>query len=405
MLGPLEGIRVVSWAQWMPAAAAAHLGDLGANVIKVEEPVHGDAFRGLANMNGEVMTTGTARNVGIETTTRSQRVMTLNLKSEKAREIFARLVAGADVFITNYSERVARKLGADYETLSAQNPGLVYASSSTYGPEGAWAGKRGFDQTAQARSGLMWAAGDRDWPEPTEIYGGVCDQMCATLLAYGILAALLARQRTGTGQRVDASLYGGMIHQQALGLNRGSLTGRIPARHSRTRVRQPLSNYYRCADGKWLLLAENQSDRFWADFCRAMDLPGLEGDPRFANEARRREHYRELIDCLDATFATRTRDEWVRFLDERGASFVFCPIFDTFEVLDDPQALANDYIVEMDHPSLGKVKVTGFPVRFSDTPASIQNAAPEFGQHTEEILGELGYTWDDIAELREQDVF
>ena len=331
--------------------------------------------------------------------------MTLDLKQERGREILYALVRQADVFITNYTDEIAHKLGADYDTLSGHNARLVYAASSTYGPSGAWAGRRGFDQTAQAYSGMMYAMGERDLREPVQSVGGLADQMGATILAAGILAALLSGERTGAGQRIDTSLLGSALHLQAIGVTVASLRGKGWSQHARKRTKNPLTNHYCCADGKWILFSEIQADRFWPEFCRALGLAELIDDPRFATAmGGRRENAEELIRILDETLAAKPRDAWIHSFDEARAPFSYAPVNDYGDVVNDPQVLKNDYVVEYDHPAAGPVKLMGYPVRFSETPAQIAREAPEFGQHTEEVLQELGMSWDEIAALREQGV-
>ncbi len=404
MAGPLEGIRVLNWTQFTPSSAGAILGDLGADVIKIEHPQRGDAYRGMAAMYGEAMSMVGGRHAGFEAINRNQRSITLNLKSERGRQLLYRLVQKADVFITNFDEEVAKSLGADYDNVSQVNPTIIYAVSSNYGPRGPWAGRRGFDQTAQAHSGLMYAMGERDFPEPVQTVGGICDQMTATVLALGILAALVARERYGIGQRIDVSLFGSMLHLQAIGLSVASLRGRSWARHSRTRTRNPLTNHYRCADGKWIMFAEIQADRFWPEFCRALGLEHLEKDPRFATAmGGRRQNAEELIRILDETLAQKPRDEWLRIFEEQKVRFAYSPVQDYQEVLHDPQALENGYLVDFHHPVAGQVRLVGHPVHYSKTPARIQREAPEFGQHTEEVLNQLlGLSWEEIAQLREE---
>lgn len=406
MAGPLAGIRVLNWSQFTPSSAGYILGDLGADVIKIEHPVQGDAYRGMGRMYGEAMSMAGGRHAGFEAVNRNQRSITLDLKNEKGREILYKLVRKSDIFFTNYTTSVASRLRADYETLSGINPLLIYASSSTYGPLGPWAERRGFDQTAQARSGLMFAMGERDFPEPVQTVSGVADQMGATMLVQGILAALVVRERQGTGQKIDVSLLGSMLHLQALGVSVTSFRGKSWARHCRTRARNPLTNHYQCADGKWLLFAEIQADRFWPEFCQALGLGELENDPRFATAmGGRREHATELIEILDKTIATKSRDEWVEIFEERNVPFTYSPVQDYYEVLNDPQVLENEYVVDFDHPAAGKIQVMGYPVRFGKTPAQVVREAPEFGQHTEEVLRELEeYSWEEIAAFREEGV-
>lgn len=408
-MGPLDGINALELGDFQTApGAGAVLGDLGANVIKIEDPVRGDSLRGMYVMQDTSMTIAGGRHIGFETANRSKRGITLNLKDEKGRSIFYQLIEKADIFYTNYREGVLRDLGADYDTLAKRKPSLVYGKIDMFGIRGPWAERRGYDFMAQARSGLMWAMGERDLPEPVLVYGSICDATGATMLAFALVTALLAKERKGIGQRVDTSLYGSMVHLQCMGIHMASLRGRAWARHSRKRVREPMSNYYKCADGKWILLVEVRGDEFWPQFARTLGREDLVEDPRFAITKGRRENYEEVIRTLDAIFATKTLQEWVDTFEEGGlgkAGFAYSPIFDYFDVLNDQQAMENDYIVTFDHPTAGSVKLVGHPMQFSATPASIKSASPEFGQHTEEVLSELcGLSWEDMAKLRDEGV-
>lgn len=405
MTGPLDGIKVLDTASFAAAAAGYMLGDLGAEVTKIEDPLLGDNYRGMTQMYGDAMSLPGGRLAGFESVNRNKRSLTLNLKSEKGRQILYRLVEGSDVFCTNLRKSIMTKLGADYPTLARYNPKIVYASSSVYGPKGLLRERRGFDQIAQARSGLMFAMGDRGFPEPVQVMAGVCDQMAATMLAYGIISALFVRERQGFGQEIDVSLLGSSIHLQATGVNVTSLRGKPWVRHSRTRTKNPLSNHYRCADDKWLLLSEIQSDKVWPQFCRVLGLDELVEDPRFATAmGGRRENSAELISILDRALAEKSRDEWVEIFENAGVEFAYTPVHDYKEVLNDPQALDNGYVESFDHPVFGQVKLAGCPVEFSRTPAQIYSEAPEHGQHTEEVLLEAGYSWEDIVIFREEGV-
>ena len=401
MAGPLDGIRILEWAMYHNGPAAGYmLGDLGAEVIKVEQPVTGDYCRGVQSMFDSAMTLPGGGNVQFETANRNKKSMVLDLQQDAGRQVLYRLVQTADVFFTNFRKSVAQKLKVDYATLKPHNPRLIYATNSAYGTNGEWAEKRGFDPVAQALSGAMWMFGDRDDPEPSMAVGGIFDQTGATLLAYGILAALLARERTGVSQEIECSLLGGGVHLQAININAFLWRGRGMARHSRKRSRSAMSNYYRCADGKWLLFTEPQSERFWHDFCTALNIPEVETSPKFATADARRDNYPEINSIVENVMATRTRDEWVRVF--RDYQFAHAPIYDYAEAAQEPQVLNNEYLVEMEHPTMGRVKAVGFPVKFAQTPARIQGPAPEFGQHTEQVLLDTGYTWEDIARLREQ---
>lgn len=406
--GPLAGITIVEVADYLTAGGDVILADMGADVIKIEDPVRGDSLRGLIEMMGSSMSVSGDRNIAFETANRSKRSITLNLAHDKGRQVLYRLLGKVDVFYTNYRPDVLRKLGIDYETLSKHKPSLVYGLITSYGSKGPWAGRRGYDLLAQGRSGLMWAMGDRDIDEPMLVYGAVCDQTGGTMLALGLLAALLARDRMGIGQKVEVSMYGSMLYLQSTGLNVTSFRNRPWARHSRTRVREPMSNFYRCADNKWIVLNEMRGDEQWPKFARALGLEHLAEDPRYATTSGRRENYQEVIQTIDDAFVTKTQVEWLETFAEWGLDtdgFAYCPVFQYTDVLNDPQALENKYVIEHDHPTAGKVKVIGYPVNFSATPAEVKAAAPEHGQHTEEVLlDQLGFDWDEIANLRDEGI-
>ena len=403
MPGALEGIRILEWASWINGpSAGAMLADLGAEVIKVEDRIRGDPMRGSETLYGSSMV-ASGINLAYELYNRNKKSITVDMAKEKGKEVVYRLVKNSDVFLTNYGKSLAAKLGVDYETLSKHNPQIIYAYTSGYGSRGLERERRAFDFVGQARSGMMSTMGERGTP-PVLMVGAPTDQLGSIMLAYGILAALVARERSGIGQEVETSMIGAAMHIQVLPIGVYLLQGREMARHSRTNTKSPFSNYYQCADGKWLLLSEPQVDRFWPQICRALGLEKLEEDPRFNNVASRRENARELISILDKVLTTRNREEWLRILGEE-VGIACSPVLSIAEVVNDPQVLENNYIVESDHPVLGRVKIPGFPVSFSRSPPEVRSAAPHFGQHTEEVLLQVGgYTWDEIAELKEQEV-
>ena len=405
MTRPLDGIRMLELAAFHNGPGAGYmLGDLGAEVIKIEDTVRGDTSRGTETLWGNTLSLPGGLNTQFETGNRNKKSITLDLKKEQGKEVLYRLVKESDVFYTNYSNRVLTKLGVDYDTLCRYNPKLVYGIATGYGTAGPEAGRRAFDIIAQAQSGMMTIGGEDATP-PSQIVGGIVDQTGATMLAYGILAALLCRERTGIGQVVETSLLGTAMHMQAINVNICLLRGRPFSRVNRKRIRNPLANHYKCGDGKWLLLGELESDRFWSSFCDAIGIKDLENDSKFKTNQARRENFEELISILDKIFATKTREEWIQLLKEKGSGIAFSPVYDLSEAVRSPQVLENDYVTPFDHPVLGPIKLVGFPVKFGKTPASITRKPPEFGEHTEEILLEVGgYTWEEIAELKNQEV-
>lgn len=402
----LEGVKILEVAAFHNAPAAAYmLADHGADVIKIEQPGEGDPYRGWEMMFGAAVTSPAGRVIPFEIANRNKKSVTLNLHHEEGRRILRRLIEDADVFLTNYRNSAVKMMDIEYETLSRINPRLVYCRVTNYGPQGPDSNQRGFDQSAQARSGFMWSSGDRDHSEPWLFVGGFLDQLCGTLAAWGITMALLARERTGKGTLLDTSLLGSALHLQAANITYYGVRGREWQRHSRQRARNPLANHYPCADGKWILLAEPQSDRFWPSFCRVMGLEEIEHDPRFKTALLRRDNCIGLNALIEQAFLSRPRDEWLEIFRQQRAEFAYAPVLTLPEAVEDEQAIENNYVVEHEYPDVGPIKLPGFPIDFAEAHGEIRTLAPELGQHTEEVLIErLGYCWDDIVRLRDSGV-
>ena len=403
MTAVLEGIRVLDWTVWQQGPmASVMLGDLGAEVIKIEDRVSGDPSRGFMRQMGAGMGIG-GRNFYFEVMNRNKKSVTLDLNKQRGKEILYQLVEKSDVFLQNFRQGVAARLGMDYATLSRYNPRLIYASASGWGPQGPNRQKPAFDFTGQARSGIMTIAGELG-SSPISLQGAIGDQIGAIMTAYGVVAALLARERLGIGQEIDSSLLGSLLFLMGLNVSFKLGFGIEMPNHNRAGAYNPLWNYYKCSDDKWLALAELQADRAWPIVCRALGMQALEKDPRFDSLEARAKNAAELISIMDRVFVTKTRDDWLKTLEQAG-DLIFEPVNTISDAVEDPQVLANDYITDFNHPVWGKVKALGIPVKFSKTPGRITREAPEFGQHTEEVLTEvLGHTWDDIAKLREEEV-
>jgi crotonobetainyl-CoA:carnitine CoA-transferase CaiB-like acyl-CoA transferase len=399
---PLEGLRVLDWTIWQQGpVASAMLGDLGADVIKIESRDGGDPGRGLAALGGA--STNARPNFYFEANNRNKQSITLDLKQPEAREIVGDLAAVSDVFVQNFRKGVAARLGLDYATLRKRNPKLIYANATGYGPEGPDSAEPSFDQLGLARSGIMLAAGEPGMP-PLPIAGAIADQMGAAMLAYGVMTALVARERYGIGQEVDASHLGSMSFLQGLSLSCKLMMGWSFPRSFRAKAFNPLWNHYRCADDKWIALGMLQPDRYWKDLCHALGCAEMIDDPRFANGMIRTQNAEACVAILDATFATKPRAEWMQIL-KGGGDFIFTVLNSVDELPDDPQMRPNGYIVDFDHPQFGPTPMLGLPVRLSETPGSVRLPAPELGQHTEQILTELlGYDWERIGELRKRGV-
>jgi crotonobetainyl-CoA:carnitine CoA-transferase CaiB-like acyl-CoA transferase len=400
-----EGIRVLDLGMVHAGVAAGYMmGDLGAEIIKIEDTKTGDNARAMASIFGSKMQVK-GRAVHFELSNRNKRGLVLNLKKDEGREVFYNLVKKSDVFCTNFHPDTLKKLGATYDILSKINPRLIYVVSSTFGLKGPRGHvRRGYDVIGWAYSGGMWAAGERDSDEPQWVVGAMIDQLTAVYAAYGISAALFHRERTGKGQKLEISLAGSAINLQAMAINAVGLGAGGYKRQARKRALNPLSNHYRCSDDEWILLCEVQSGRFWHEFCEMMGLKDIENDPRFVDFTARSKHRTELVKILDKTFATKARKEWLDIFDKSTSSMAYSPVNRWTDLLEDPQVLENKYIVPFDHPVLGPVKVPGFPIDFSECPQSIRREAPEYGQHTEEILKEMGYSWEDIGRLQDEEV-
>ncbi len=403
MDGPIEGIKIVECGIWqMGPSAGAFLGDLGAEVIKIEERTQGDPGRGIKWIRGIPVKLPQGRSWYFEYNNRNKRSLTLDLKKPKGKEILFKLIEGADVFIQNFRLGVATELGIDYGILSKHNPKLIYASATGFGSKGPDAKDPAFDYLGQARSGMMTIAGEPD--SPPVVYGaGIADQIGAIMLAFGILASLVARERTGIGQEMEVSHLGSGLHLLGLDVFGTIASGHAPPRVSRKKAYNPLWNIYQCGDQKWIALAMLQPDRYWSIFCQALRLDHLIEDSRFRDMEARRKNCEGLITILDSVFFTKSSSEWLKIL--KNAGDIICSPVNTLEdLLTDPQVLENDYLADFDHPALGKIKTVGMPIKFYKSPARLRLPAPEFGQHTEEILLEKGYDWEEIIQLRDEAV-
>ncbi len=397
---PLERYRVLDWTQWQQGpVAGAMLADLGADVIKIEDPVQGDGARGFV----PAMKPGSSwRNAYFEGCNRNKRGITLNLKTEKGREIFYRLVEKSDVFLHNFRDAIVSRLGLEYETLKKYNPKLVYVQVSGFGPEGPEKDFGAFDSLGIARSGLMMSSAEVGMP-PQPVSGAISDQIGAIMTAYGALAGLLAREQLGIGQKVETSMLGSMMWLQATMLQNVLIGGMDVRRGPRTEASSPVWNYYQCSDEKWVFLAHMQPQRQWSNVCRALGITELENDPRFATIESRRQNCVELIAIMDKIFATKTQEEWLKILHDHDV--VCCQINSYEDLPNDRQVIANQYLIDFEHPRWGKMPMVGVPVRLGETPGRLWRPAPEHGQHTEEVLMELlGYSWEEMGKLREQGV-
>ncbi|MCK4274313.1 MAG: CoA transferase [Dehalococcoidales bacterium] len=398
----LEGIRVldVSEAGLAPVCCRI-LADMGAEVIKVERTEGGDQTRGILKISGNVPIYDI--NYVFEFYNFNKKGITLDLKQKEGQQILYKLVEKSDVFVCNFRPHALKNLGLEYETISKINPRIVYTHLSGYGLHGPEKDVGAYDFVGYwARSGVMAALGEPGTPLPFQL-PGFGDNTTGMYAACAILMALFHRERTGEGQEVCVSLIGGGIWSMGIVLSSVLATGLEYPRVSRTCQSNPIFNSYECADGNWLQLACIQGDRYWSGVCQALDICELENDPRFRTHELRMENHEELIPILDEVFKSKTRDEWAKRLSQH--EIIWTLVKTPADVAADPTPWADGYFREIDHPAGKKLKVIMPPWQFSKTPPTIRNTAPEFGQHTEEVLTEtLGYTWDDVTAFKDKGV-
>ena len=392
---PLEGIHIVEYGLFHAGPGAnAILGDLGAEVIKIET-ASGDPERYWTDVAGFDLSLNNSESIIFEASNRNKKGICLDIQKKKGREIFNRLIQEADVFLTNLRSSTKKQLKIDYAALVKINPQIIYAGVSGYGRRGAMSDLGAFDPLGQARSGMMFVTGTS---EPAMIHLGILDQATAITVSHAILTALLFRERKGIGQEVHVSLYSTALWMQYINLMLASVLSinpRIPS--DRTR-HSPLRNRFRCRDGKWILGTHHPEEKYWSTFCATTGQGRLLDDPRFTNESGGPVNYIELNRIFDEVFATRSRDEWMDIFQAQG--LMFCSVQQIQEVPGDPQALENEYLMPFTHPVQGEITIPGYPVQFSHCRAGTHSAAPKLGEHTEAVLSKLGYTEHEIERLK-----
>jgi len=396
MPGPLQGIRVVEMGFWVAGPGAAGvMADWGADVIKIEPP-DGDPFRGMF-MNAAGL--DVPSNPPFELDNRGKRSIGLNLQHEDGRAVVRQLLAGADVFISNLRQPALRKFELSYDDVQHLNARLVYCSVSGYGDAGDDRDRPAYDVAAYwSRAGIA-ASLVPNGAEPPQQRGGMGDHSTALAAVGAVCAALLARQRTGQGQFVSTSLLRTGMYVLGWDLNIRLRFGYLASPYTRFTVPNPLVNSYKAGDGRWFWLVGLQGDRHWPDLVRAVARPELRDDPRFRDMRARRENAEALVPILDEVFATKPLHQWVAIFDRENVWWA--PVQTPDEVVNDSQVRAAGGIVTAPVAD-GQAEMVASPADFSGTPWQLSGPAPEFGQHTEEVLLEMGYDWEAIAQLKEK---
>ena len=397
---PLTGIKVIELATWaaLPGGGAI-LADWGAGVIKIEDPTTPDPLRGFSHIAGGADHPGVAPS--FEQKNRNKRDITLDVSKPRGQEVLRGMLEKADVFITSMRPKTLARNGIDYESLRQINPRLVMVHLSGFGHKGPDADRPGYDALCfWARSGLALSLAEPDAP-PIGQRPALGDVTTSIAVAGGVSAALFDRERTGRGKLVLASLYGTGLWIAAGDLVTSFASGQDVQRRSRKEVTNPLVNGYQTASG-WLQLVNLQSDRFWEPLCRAVGRSDLIDDERFNTAMKRAENGRALVAIFEEEFAKRTTEEWIPRLDAEGIRWG--KVQTTLETTRDEQAWSNGYFQKLEHPDVGEITLVSSPLQFDGEPSPIESSAPQIGQHTEEVLLEMGFSWDDLEELKSQRV-
>lgn len=389
---PLAGINVVDQTQALAGPYTTMiLGDLGADVIKIEKPGIGDNSRQWAPPTiGDQSCYYLAVN-------RNKRGIALDIRADHGRDFLHKLAAEADIFLTNLrTSEALRRHGIDYDTLRALNPRLVYVSISGYGRSGPRAGQPGYDLVSQAESGTVALTGEVDGA-PMRFPTPIADMTCGVFTVIGILSALRARDQTGAGQFIDMSLQEGQMTWLANLAGEHFAEGTDPPRRGNRHPQVVPYEAVQASDGDWFMLGV-ASDNVWRAFCRQVKRDDLAADPRFQTNAERIANYDALLPLVREIVRAKPADDW---LSELRAAGVPCGRINTVaEALGDPHVIERGFIIELEHPALGPIKSLATPIHLADTPLVYRRHPPRLGEHSDEVAAELGYSEAEIAQLR-----
>ena len=401
MDGPLEGIRVLEVANYLAApSAAAIMADMGADVVKVEPP-GGDHWR-LSYLQAEYGL-DRAINYGFEMDNRGKRSITLDLAKEEAVDAVHKIADKADVFITNLLPRRMERFKLRYDDLSTTNPRLVYLAFNGYGPEGPQKDRPGYDHTAfWASSGIMSLFSDPGQP-PVDLQIGMGDHTTGPLLLAGVLAALFERERSGKGQRVTTSLLNMGLWVIGVDVQHRLAGGRDRDRYQRTEAPDPMYNTYMSQDGHWFIILMHPIESHWIKLCRAFGKEELADDPRFKTAEGRAKHAKEIVVHLDEGAGGIPFLELGKRMD--AEKIIWAPMRTVWEALEDPQVEANGYVTEISHPKHGNYRTLNTPLHFDRSAVGPKGPAPEVGQHTTEVLLEVGYSKGEIERINDLGAF
>ena len=403
MVKGLEGIKVieVGGAFAMPLAGML-MGSWGAEVIHVEPPGRGDLQRHLLAAGMAGWARPHEVNYIWEHVDRNKKSLTINLKAPEGQEIIHRLAADADVFLNNLRPYEMEKFNLGYEKISSANPKIVYANLTGYGQRGPEKNTGGYDSVAfWARSGVMDLMHEPDGA-PNISRPAYGDSITSQSLLAGVMAALFIRERTGEGQEVEVSLYNSAIFALGTDLSGCLISGEDSVRPTRKTMSNPIRNIYPTSDDRWIMLGMTTSQPYWPNFCQAIQRTDLIDDPKFSTPEARAENSSELVDIIERIFRTKTYAQWKELLSLN--KLIWAPLQTPLEVTQDEQAIANDYFCEWDHPEYGSIKLLNNPIKLSRTPAENICKAPDLGEHTDQILAELGFTPAKIEELRDSGI-